>query len=104
MAGSVIWSIPALKELRSIRKYLTKHASPEAATRVTTGITDAVERLERFPDSGRPVPESKRTDLKELLVSSYRVIYRRSFEDTEVLRIVHTRRNLRGKRYRDLCT
>ena len=104
MAGPVIWSITALKELRTIQKYLAKHASPEAATRVTKQITTATRRLEDFPDSGRVVPEVNRTELKELLVSSYRVIYRRSFEDTEILRIVHTRRNLRGKRFRDLWT
>ena len=102
MAGSVIWSISALNELRSIRKYLTKHTSPENATRVTSRITGAVERLDPFPDSGRVVPEFNRSDLRELLVSSYRVIYRRSFWATEIRHVVHTRRNLRGKQFRDL--
>ena len=102
MAGSVIWSISALKELRGIRKYLTKHASSETATHVTKQITNATRRLKDFPDSGRMVPEFERQELKELLVSSYRVIYRRSFSATEVLRIAHMRQNLRGKRFRDL--
>ena len=102
MAGFVIWSIPALKELSGIRKYLTKHASPETATSVTRRITDAIERLGDFPDSGRPFPGSKRSGLKELLVSSYRVVYHRSFDATQILHIVHTRRNLRGKQFRDL--
>lgn len=102
MAGSLIWTVTALKELSAIKKYLATHASPEAATRVTHQITDATLRLEDFPDSGHVIPQLNNSDFKEILVSNYRVIYRRTFGATEVMRVVHVRRNLRGKAFRDL--
>jgi len=102
MAVAVVWSIAALKELSTIRRHISQNASPESATRVTAEITGATQRLEDFPDSGRIVPEYVRPDLRELIVSPYRVIYRRTYEAAEIAHIVHTRRNLRGKAFRDL--
>ena len=102
MAVAVVWSIPALKELSDIRRYISQKASPESATRVTNEITGTTQRLEEFPDSGRIVPEYGRPDLRELIVSPYRVIYRRTYEAAEISHIVHTRRSLRGKAFRDL--
>lgn len=102
MAGSLIWTKTALKELSSIKKYLAKHASPEAATRVTRKITDATLRLEDFPESGHVVSQLNNRDYKEILVSNYRVVYRRTFGAIEVMRVVHVRRNLRGKAFKDL--
>ena len=102
MAVAVVWSITALQELSAIRQYLTQHASPEAATRVTQEIVHSTRRLREFPDSGRIVPEYERTELRELIVLGYRVIYRRTDDATEVVHIAHTRRSLRGKAFRDL--
>jgi toxin ParE1/3/4 len=102
MAVAVVWSIAALQELSAIRKYLSQHASPESATQVANEIVVATRRLEEFPDSGRIVPEYGRPDLREVIVSSYRVIYRRTYEAAEIAHIAHTRRSLRGKAFRDL--
>jgi plasmid stabilization system protein ParE len=102
MAVAVVWSVTALQELSDIRQYLEKNASPEAATRVTREIVRSTRRLRQFPDSGRIVPEYERTDLRELIVLSYRVIYRRTDDAAEVAHIVHTRRSLRKKEFRDL--
>jgi plasmid stabilization system protein ParE len=102
MAVAVVWSITALRELSAIRQYLSQHASPEAATRVTQQIVQSTRRLREFPDSGRIVPEYQRTDLRELIVLSYRVIYRRTDDAAEVAHIAHVRRNLRKKEFRDL--
>lgn len=35
-----------------------------------------MERLSRFPESGRIVPELNRPDVREVIVSPYRVVYR----------------------------
>jgi plasmid stabilization system protein ParE len=102
MAIAIVWSITALQELSAIRQYLSQHASPEAATRVSQEIVHATRRLRVFPDSGRIVPEYARADLRELIVAPYRVIYRRTYEAAEIAHIVHTRRNLRKKEFRDL--
>jgi toxin ParE1/3/4 len=102
MGVAVVWSITALQELSAIRQYLSQHASPESATRKTQEIVSATRRLREFPDSGRIVPEYERTDLREVIVSPYRVIYRRTYEAAEIAHIVHTRRSLRKKEFRDL--
>ena len=49
--------------------------------------------LRRFPESGRVVPELGREEIRELLVGSYRVIYRRSKNRIEIAMVRHQARH-----------
>jgi len=51
-----------------------------------------VRSLERFPDSGRVVPEYQRTEIRELLVNPYRVPYHRAEDAISILAVLHDRR------------
>lgn len=53
-------------------------------------------QAQRFPESGRIVPELGRADVRELLEVPYRVIYRVASDAIEVLAVVHARQQLRG--------
>lgn len=55
---------------------------------------ERVASLARFPDSGRTVPELQRDDMRELLVGSYCVIYRRKADVVEIATICHGARQL----------
>lgn len=57
-------------------------------------IFAAVTRLEPFPESGRPVPEAlRRPDLREVIHSKYRIIYRLEAERVLVLTVRHARQH-----------
>ena len=49
-------------------------------------------RLERFPRSGRIVPEFGRDDVREVIVGNYRVVYRLVDDAVEIMTIVHAAR------------
>jgi plasmid stabilization system protein ParE len=56
--------------------------NPTAALRFRQRAEDALRRLERFPESGRVVPEFPDLPYREIIVSPYRFFYR--IKDTTV--------------------
>ncbi len=60
-----------------------------AAARWLDELLERVADLRRFPDTGRIVPEIGRDDLRELLIGSHRVIYRRSSGAVEIVALRH---------------
>ena len=54
--AEIVWSPQSVEDVESIRDYITRD-SPHFAALVAQRIVDAVEHLERFPESGRIVPE-----------------------------------------------
>ena len=72
---SVIWSPQSIRDVESIRDFIARD-SVVYAELVTRRIAAAVERLHTFPESGRIVPERNVPDIREVIVSPYRVVYR----------------------------
>lgn len=54
----------------------------------------SVNWLGLFPESGRRVPESTDSKVRELLVESYRIIYRLKRGSVQILAVAHGARNL----------
>ncbi|SRR5712691_1999230 len=73
--ASVVWTRPALDSLLDIVRHI-QFDKPAAARRFASTIKAKVASLERFPESGRLVPEFPDSGLRELLMGDYRVIYR----------------------------
>lgn len=63
-----------------------------AARRWLEELLERIATLRHFPDSGRVVPELERDQIRELLVGSYRVIYRRSEGLIEIAVVRHQAR------------
>ena len=63
--------------------------SEERADSVSDSISLAAARLSDFPEIGRIVPEFSRRDVRELLVRPYRIIYRLTGEDVEIIAVIH---------------
>lgn len=80
---TVLWTRPALNSLLDIVQYIQVE-SPSAAARPAKQIKSKIFRLERFPTSGRAVPEFPRSGLREGIVGNYRVIYRFAKEKSRV--------------------
>jgi toxin ParE1/3/4 len=90
----LIWSPLALERVVEIGQYIAEDY-PGAAANVVDGIFTSVRRLEHYPESGRRVPESERTDLREVIHGNYRVIYRVEPDRLVVLTVRHARQELR---------
>jgi addiction module RelE/StbE family toxin len=69
------WSPQALRDLESIREYIAED-SARYAELVVGRILSSVERLGKFPESGRVVPELSVHEVRETIVKPYRVVYR----------------------------
>jgi toxin ParE1/3/4 len=97
----VIWSPQALADLRAIGDYLAAEA-PAYAQALVDGAFAAVERLELFPNSGRPVPEIGDPALREVIYRGYRIFHVVSGpeggKDVEVLAVVHSTQQFGGER------
>ena len=87
---SVIWTKPALDSLLEIVCHIQLD-NPSAAQRFASSIKTKVARLKNFPESGRIVPEFPFSDLREIIVNDYRVIYqvRRNPLRVEILAVRH---------------
>ena len=89
----VVWSPLADEQVDEIVVYIAAD-DRAAALAWLEQLLEGVASLARFPDSGRIVPELQRDDTRELLVGSYRVIYRRKADVVEIATIRHGARQL----------
>lgn len=89
----VEWTEPAVADLENIRNYIARD-STDYADAIVERLILSVDQLEAFPESGRRVPESADTKVRELLVESYRIIYRRRKSAVQILAVLHGARHL----------
>jgi addiction module RelE/StbE family toxin len=69
------WTERALDDLREIDDYIAQD-SPVAAEKWVARLIAKAEAAAQMPLAGRVVPERGRTDVREVFVRSYRVVYR----------------------------
>jgi len=89
----VRWTPQAADDLDAAAEYVARD-SPHYASLFVERILDAIDRLEQFPLRGRIVPEKQDPAVRELLVGSYRIVYRHQRDIVEVLTIHHGARLL----------
>ena len=58
--------------------------SPRQAERFAAEVLDAVTRIERFPRSGRMVPEHQNPLLREIPIGRWRLMYRLSADGISI--------------------
>ncbi len=93
MAHRVSWSRRALKDIEGIAEYIASDSPAYAGTVVKKIITET-RMLAQFPRSGRKVPEFDDENVRELIVYSYRVIYRLLDDEVLVAAVIHGKRLL----------
>lgn len=91
----VKWSIPAKLDLKSIHDYIARD-SKYYAKKVSQDIIEKTEILNNFPEIGRIVPEIDDTNIREIFIYSYRLIYEVLPTDILILTLIHGRRNFTG--------
>ena len=94
--AAVRWTQRARDDLRDIHDFIARD-SPYAAEALVERLLTVTERLAAFPESGRVVPEFPALGYREIIVSSYRVLYRLADNTVWITAVVHGRRLLRGE-------
>ena len=94
----LIWAAPALADLNEIAEYIALDDRP-AAARYVRKVFDTVDRLKRFPNSGRRVAELAEmpdSRYREVVIPPCRVFYREDGDTVSILYVMRSERLLRA--------
>jgi toxin ParE1/3/4 len=86
--AEVRWTQQALGDLEATSEFIARDSSHYASLFVLD-VLAAVERLERFPKSGRIVPEKNEPKIREIILGNYRIVYRLRNDIVEILTLHH---------------
>ena len=89
----VFWTQEARERLKEIETYIAEE-SPQSAKEVVVRLLRRSQQLTRLPTSGRRVPEYPEADLRELLERPFRIIYRVTPDQVEIVTVFHYRQVL----------
>ena len=89
----VIWTDPAIDDLRSIRDFIESR-SPGAARRFCTELYESTTRLRLSPRSGQVVPEFNLEHVREIIFGDYRILYEVAEGACYVMAVIHGSRDL----------
>ena len=95
MAKRVIWTEAAWEDLESIANFISRD-SPYYAASFVREIRDCAWNLSRMSMRGHVVPEIGDRQIRQLMVQSYRLIYKVEVSRVAVLAIIHGARNLKN--------
>ena len=93
MAHRVTWSRRALQDLEAIADYIAADSRTYAGI-VIKKIVSQTKMLAQFPRAGHKVREFDDEDVRELLVYSYRIIYRLNPDEVLIAAVIHGKRIL----------
>jgi len=91
VALSIEWTERALTDLRAIDGYIAAD-NPGAAERWVGRLIAKAEAAARLPLAGRVVPEKARSDVREVFLRTYRIVYRVLEDSILVLTVLEGRR------------
>lgn len=84
----ITWSPHALERAYEAADYIAQDR-PEAAVSWLKGLFESADRLKRFPQSGRMIPEVRMAEYREIVYrKSYRLMY---YVDKSTVRILTVR-------------
>ena len=95
------WTLRARRDLDEIGTYISRD-SPAAARRWIERLRDRARKAAQAPGAGRAVPEIEREEIREVLLGSYRILYRLRRDGIEVLTVFEGHRLLRREHIPDL--
>ena len=93
MAHRVVWSRRALRDVEGIAEYIAAD-SPTYAAIVLKKIVNQTRMLAQFPRAGHKVPEFDDENVREMIVYSYRIIYRLQENEIVIAAVIHGKRIL----------
>jgi toxin ParE1/3/4 len=84
----IVWTLRARDDLKSIKRYIAQSA-PATAKSFIGRIRDRVRTLATLPHATVPLTDPPTTDLREMYVGSYRIIFRVLSDEVQVIAVVH---------------
>jgi len=84
----VHWTNNAIEHLVNIYEYIALN-SPAYGKKTVDKITRRSQQILDHPLSGRKVPEYEAEDIRELIETPYRIIYRIKPDQIDVLAVIH---------------
>lgn len=91
--AQIIWSPSALEDIKRFHQYISTDSINQANLFIDKIIT-ATERLTLFPNSGRKIPEISQESAREIIIESYRLMYRiKNNHELWITGITHGARN-----------
>jgi addiction module RelE/StbE family toxin len=87
----IVWTLQAVEDVETIRDYVARDSIHYASVLAQRLVT-AVDRLSRFPESGRIVPEFANTAVRELIIGNYRIVYALARSEVQILTVYHAAR------------
>jgi len=95
--AEVRWTQQSIEDIENIAAYISKDSKKYAVIQVQE-FFEAATILESYPRAGRIVPEVGDKNIRELIIGSYRLIYRaKDLELIEILTVYHSRRILKPR-------
>jgi toxin ParE1/3/4 len=94
--GNVIWAPSALKDVNSIAEFIARDSVDQSALFVVR-LFESTDRLQKFPRSGRVIPEIDNQSCREIIRGSYRIMYRLDNDDVWIAGIIHGSRDWNPK-------
>src|SRR5688572_8198587 len=89
------WTNQALDDIENIAEYISKDSIKYAKIQ-TERFFEATEIIISKPKSGRVVPEVKKTNIRELILGNYRIIYKIvNVKRVDILTIHHSAMRIR---------
>jgi toxin ParE1/3/4 len=92
----VTWTPLAYEQLDTAMAYIAADR-PATAGEWLERLLDAAADLADFPNQGRVVDEARRDDIRELIVSPYRIVYRRDPDHVYIAMVLHERQQVEAK-------
>lgn len=93
MAYKLIWSPASRDDLRDLMSFISRD-SPRRAQAFGYRLIAETDKLQTFAEIGRVVPEYDTATIREIIVRSYRIVYRVNHEKelVEIARLWHAAR------------
>ncbi len=89
---NVKWAPSALDDVELIAEFIARD-SLEMASVFVAKIFDATECLQKFPFSGRVIPEVRKSLCREIIFGAYRIMYRIEQKEVWITGVVHGTRD-----------
>ncbi len=91
----VAWTEHAYEQLDEAMAFIARDR-PDAALSWLDRILQAADDRRELPERGRIVPEASRSDIRELIISPYRLVYRIDADSVTVTMVLHERQDVTG--------
>lgn len=88
---TIYWTNEALTDVAEIREYLL-NTNPERAEQLVESFFDRVQQASNFPKMGRLYRQGELPQVRELLVSNYRITYYVGLGQLDVMTVRHQAR------------